>query len=509
MHEIITLQLGQRSNYLATHFWNLQESYFTYSADEVSPVDHNVHFRTGIGADGTETFTPRTVIYDLKGGFGTLRKFNALYEAEQEVGIPKGLWDGNEVVQQQPTIPQNEYQKSLDLGLPAPQLATESVRYWSDFNRLFYHPRSIVQLNEYELNSSLMPFEDWAMGEDLFRSLDREHDLLDRDFRPFAEECDQLQGIQIFSGTDDAWGGFAARYIDRLRDEFGKKSIWFWGLEDGVKGQRSKQLIATANSARSITEISPQTSAYVPVQDPPRYLSRALISGLPSEWYSSALISTAVESMTLPTRLHSYRGHAPWLPDEGGPRTIFSLHSSITSEKDGNGGKPVNKEAILTPEDGEANEDENLLKDFDVAFSWANWKSTKQLHVFEQTQVTRSAGQEAANDGPNTASGPLTGQRRSFQSGPTVQRFHSSLAFPILDSFPHNLFANQGPPGSTVSVRAALTTSSHVGDQIKQLQKFVVGAVPVDEREMLHNGLGEISESYQEGWDSGSDFGDD
>jgi hypothetical protein len=24
MHEIISLQLGQRSNYLATHFWNLQ-----------------------------------------------------------------------------------------------------------------------------------------------------------------------------------------------------------------------------------------------------------------------------------------------------------------------------------------------------------------------------------------------------------------------------------------------------------------------------------------------------
>ena len=24
MHEIITLQLGQQSNYLATHFWNAQ-----------------------------------------------------------------------------------------------------------------------------------------------------------------------------------------------------------------------------------------------------------------------------------------------------------------------------------------------------------------------------------------------------------------------------------------------------------------------------------------------------
>lgn len=107
MHEIITLQLGQRSNYLATHFWNTQasalkglvyssnmpqESYFTYSEDEVSPVDHDIHFRPGIGAKGTETFTPRTLIYDLKGGFGSMRKINALYEIQEEQGLPKGLW---------------------------------------------------------------------------------------------------------------------------------------------------------------------------------------------------------------------------------------------------------------------------------------------------------------------------------------------------------------------------------------------------------------------------------
>lgn len=27
MHEIITVQLGQQSNYLATHFWNTQVGY--------------------------------------------------------------------------------------------------------------------------------------------------------------------------------------------------------------------------------------------------------------------------------------------------------------------------------------------------------------------------------------------------------------------------------------------------------------------------------------------------
>jgi hypothetical protein len=33
---------------------------------------------------------PRTVIYDLKGGFGSMRKINALYEAEE--GDPTALW---------------------------------------------------------------------------------------------------------------------------------------------------------------------------------------------------------------------------------------------------------------------------------------------------------------------------------------------------------------------------------------------------------------------------------
>jgi hypothetical protein len=89
-----------------------------------------------------------------------------------------------------------------------------------------------VQLNEYELNSQLMPFETWHTGEELFESLDKEFDLLDRDIRPFVEECDHMQGFQFFSGVDDAWGGFAAKYLDNLRDEYGKTSIWVWGVED-------------------------------------------------------------------------------------------------------------------------------------------------------------------------------------------------------------------------------------------------------------------------------------
>lgn len=93
MREIITLQLGHLSNYTATHFWNTQESYFTYDANETSLVDHNVHWRQGLGTDGSDTFLPRTVIYDLKGGFGSLKKINALYESEADHdATATGLW---------------------------------------------------------------------------------------------------------------------------------------------------------------------------------------------------------------------------------------------------------------------------------------------------------------------------------------------------------------------------------------------------------------------------------
>lgn len=84
----------------------------------------------------------------------------------------------------------------------------------------------------------MMPFEIWSAGQELFDDLDKEFDLFDRDVRPFAEECDQLEGIQIFTSTDDAWGGFSSSYADVLRDEFGKSSIWLWGLEDGLRVSR-------------------------------------------------------------------------------------------------------------------------------------------------------------------------------------------------------------------------------------------------------------------------------
>lgn len=88
-------------------------------------------------------------------------------------------------------------------------------------------------------------------------------------------------------------------------------------------------------------------------------------------------------------------------------------------------------------------------------------------------------------------------------------RYYSALEFPILDSFPHDLVSGQGQTDSTIGVRAALSATTAIGDQVKELRKFVGRAVSATERENLVNGLGEIEEAYHDRWESGSDSGED
>jgi hypothetical protein len=70
-----------------------KESYFTYPPEEESPVDHDILFRPGVAPDGSDTFTPRTLIYDLKGAFGSMKKVGALYEPEDDGSMDQpGVW---------------------------------------------------------------------------------------------------------------------------------------------------------------------------------------------------------------------------------------------------------------------------------------------------------------------------------------------------------------------------------------------------------------------------------
>lgn len=60
-----------------------------------------------------------------------------------------------------------------------------------------------------------------------------------------------------------------------------------------------------------------------------------------------------------------------------------------------------------------------------------------------------------------------------------------------------------------LNVFSALTASTRTAERIKAIQSTAARMVSVDEREAMVNGLGEIRESYETGWSSGSDEEDD
>lgn len=84
MSEIITLQIGNYSNYIGSHFWNIQDELAAYLEGQEFPVvNQDVLYRTGQLRDGTPTATPRMVMIDMKGGYGGMKRTGYLYESEK------------------------------------------------------------------------------------------------------------------------------------------------------------------------------------------------------------------------------------------------------------------------------------------------------------------------------------------------------------------------------------------------------------------------------------------
>jgi hypothetical protein len=515
MHEVVTLQFGQQANYIGTHYWNTQESYFTYAGQQESPVDHDISFRAGVGANGEETYSPRALIYDLKGAFGTLRRENALYLLEeQEHPSQGGEWSGVTIPLQLPPIAPSHYQQAMDQGLEPPQLTTETVRFWSDYNHMFYHPRSIVQMNEYELNSSLMPFERWDTGEELFASLDREHDLLDRDLRPFLEECDQLQGLQVLSGIDDAWGGFAAKYLERIADELGKGCRWAFGLHEGKRTTRERQMLQIANTAQSLYAINGTASMHLPITSTPAHLPSYVTLDTNSRWHTSALQAAMIESITLPTRLQQ---------SQASRATFDQLETTLTN--DGNRRMATTGMSCSEPSQASANRtrvngdhDSRMVNGLDDGPDHGGSSEQPKLDIdfFPETVVASGMilGRRAHTFSNITAlRNHADGEHEHeaglgrFSEGPRSATYRVDLPFPTLSSYPP-IFRFHSRP-EKLAIKVSVSTTTEVANRVRGLASTARRMVGVDEREALCDGLTSMAEEYEEGWSDDDDYDED
>ncbi|TFY63898.1 hypothetical protein EVJ58_g2947 [Rhodofomes roseus] len=322
MKEIIYIQAGQLANYTGTHFWNTQEAYFTYGEDEHSEIDHDVSFREGSTSNGESTYSPRLLLFDRRSNFGTLSSNRGLYDTNEGGLQQESLWNGGVAEYRQDHIPPSNYHVQLDHEAGdddksletdedgvAPQVSESDVRFWSDYSRVFLHPRSMRRLPDppdWESTEG-----NWVGSKDAFERHNTDTDLMEESFRSFVEECDNLQGIQVMNDTS-TFGGLTGSFLTAYRDEFPRLPclvipLMSYSLPGHVRTDNDMGMRTVINDALYLHGLASLSTMTVPVQAPETWVAGEWLNGIDlkhkSLYQTSALLSAHIETATVPLRL--------------------------------------------------------------------------------------------------------------------------------------------------------------------------------------------------------------
>ncbi|CAF9928443.1 MAG: mtDNA inheritance, partitioning of the mitochondrial organelle [Alectoria fallacina] len=275
-------------------------------------------------------------------------------------------------------------------------------------------------------------------------------------------------------------------------------------------------------------EMSTHASMYIPLSVPPTRLPQYVRLDRNSQWHTSALLSAALESVTLPTRLRHDTQKCGFVDgleaalNVNGNQRIAQLQCSVLDPETApyviaiprgstDDRAPSGNNRLLVEEDGL-----NLAGPrLDMDLSCCNARSTSPFaaqhdrsdHFFGAVESVRTKSEAAKDETTDDVEITYALKRRRFAGLPVIERFHSSLEYPLLDSFPP-IFSLS--PGLTqFAVHTSLSTTSGISKRVKALQSMVSRMADFDERETLSNRLGEIGEAYEDGWHSGSDESDD
>lgn len=300
MSEVISISFSQKANHLVTHLYNNQESHLPYSKNAPVNYDNAVFLSGHKNRNGTVNYAPRNINYDLTRGYGSLNKY--------EYHEPKANLEGQyQIIETSDRIPKNDYQLALDKGInKSSTLNVGNTKYWTDYNKLIYNPKSLNVLKSWEYNENEfgtnrsfpnLKFDTFNKGREEYHQYSE--DNLET-FRSSLEKCDLVQGINLVSEIDSAWGGFTSECLVDLKDEFfnnginNKHNIWVYGLLNHDIHPRLNQLYSRINS---IVELASNSTLFFPINLNPNSSLLNDNYDRTSEWHNSSITSTFVNSI--------------------------------------------------------------------------------------------------------------------------------------------------------------------------------------------------------------------
>ncbi|CAM2108434.1 protein misato homolog 1 isoform X4 [Caretta caretta] len=339
----VTLQLGSYAGFVGAHWWNLQDAAWCRDSEaagrEICP---DVLYRAGRTLGRPETYAPRLVLMDLKGSLNSLKEEGCLYgDMKRDTSV---AWPGSLSTHQEDPPAKNLFLQDLskleggissdgDFGpralplskdvsqLPKQLLVSQkghqlegSVQVWSDYLRVHLHPRSIFMIHQYNYDGESSQLEAFGQGESLLHNSTYLEELEDR-LHFYVEECDYLQGFQILCDLNNGFSGVGAKVTELLHDEYSGRGILTWGLTPVIHnvGVSWKDFYRLMNTVLGIVHLSTHSSLFCPLS-----LNGSL--GLKPEapvtlpyvhydaslnYHSSAILATALDTLSAPYRLHS------------------------------------------------------------------------------------------------------------------------------------------------------------------------------------------------------------
>ncbi|KAM9838752.1 protein misato homolog 1 [Aulostomus maculatus] len=345
--EVITLQLGHYSNFVGTHWWNLQDASMSYDP-EVPPgeIQSDVVFREGQTLGGHVTYTPRLIAMDLKGSLRTLRQEGQLYDSGKDTAAV--TWEGSLVMHKVSPPVKNSFLEDLDkldkgeilaeADFPPssqPQCSASSVsvdtvnrqlarvqkgyrlegsvKVWSDFLRIHLHPRTISIIHQYNHDGEAHRLEAFGQGEALLQGPVLEE--LEDKLHFFVEECDYFQGFQVLCDLADGFAGLGSKVTEMLQDAYGGRGILTWGLApvSHPNSTPMMDLYHLLNCTLGTVHLANHSSLFCPLtlrgdlgRRPSSPVAFPYLNYDPSMWYhSSSVLALALDALTVPYRLRN------------------------------------------------------------------------------------------------------------------------------------------------------------------------------------------------------------
>ncbi|XP_040909005.1 protein misato homolog 1 [Toxotes jaculatrix] len=345
--EVVTLQLGHYSNFVGTHWWNLQDASLSYDAETpLGEIQSDVVFREGQTPGGHVTYTPRLIAMDLKGSLRTLRQEGRLYDSGKDTSAV--TWEGSLMMHKESPPTKNSFLEDLDKldegeilpeadfsSSSQPQCSSGSVsvdtvnsrlaqvqkgyrlegqvKVWSDFLRIHLHPRTISVIHQYNHDGEAHRLEAFGQGEALLQGSVLEE--LEDKLHFFVEECDYLQGFQVLCDIADGFAGLGSKVTEMLQDSYGGRGILTWGFAPVSHPNSSpvKDFYHLLNCTLATSHLANHSSFFCPLTlrgglgrrpSPPTAFPH--LNYDPSQWYhSSSILALALDALTVPYRLRN------------------------------------------------------------------------------------------------------------------------------------------------------------------------------------------------------------